>query len=90
MGKDSKTQNDFVQGHGSLWHKFIYHSKTVPMLIQCRRVLSYVHSTVLNGSIIWPRSGHDGQSSSMGSEDIASHVRVRMKPHETWVSRNGE
>ena len=37
--------------------KDIYRSKTVPMAVKCKRVLSNVHNAVLNDSINWSWSG---------------------------------
>ena len=50
-------ERTMCKGVGCLWRdKFIYRSKTVPMLTKCWRVLSHVSSTALNGSINWPWS----------------------------------
>ena len=50
-------ERTLCKGMGSWWRdKFIYRSKTVPMIVKCRRVHCHVYSTALNGNIIWPWS----------------------------------
>ena len=42
----------------SWWRdRFIYRSKTVPMIVKCWRGHGHVYSTALTGSINWPSSG---------------------------------
>ena len=66
--------------------KFIYCSKTVPMLTRCRRVLSHVYSTVRKGSINWPWSAAMIEKVRARDAKILRYtLRPRMKPKEIWA-----
>ena len=74
------------KGMGSWWRdKLICRSRTVPMLSECRRVLSHIHSPDRQHQLA-VEFGHDGQSSSMGSADIAFYCQAS---HEAGLNMGG-
>ena len=80
MGKDSKARSELCAD------KFIYRSKTVPMSSTCRRVLSHVQSTALNGSIKWPWSAAMiDKVRAWEAQILRLTFRPCMKPDENWV-----
>ena len=86
-GKGSQgAERTMCNGLVSWWKdKFIFHSKTVLMVTKCKRVLSHVYCTVLNGSInsSWSVAMID-KVRAWEAKILRFTFRPRTRPEETW------
>ena len=89
MGRAHKDlKKTFRKAMGSWWRDaYIYHSKSVPLLTKCQRVVSHVSSTALNCSASWTWNVNNARTVCRWETKILRLTfRPKLQPGEEWVS----
>ena len=81
-------QKTLCQGMGSWWRDhFIYRSRSVPLLTKCRRIISHVFSTAVNGSLNWNWTAETSRIVRQWETKILRlTLRPKMLLDEDWVA----
>ena len=81
-------QKTLCKGMGSWWRDhFIYRARNVPLLTKCRRIISHVFSTAVNGSLNWSWTVETSRIVRQWETKILRlTLRPKMLPDEDWVA----